>query len=125
MRAHSVSFPALFVVRRDSIEEHTIAIVQAHVTRKELQATSAFREALISAFTRWVATRPEGKQAWRLTAHDFNIGDLAHWIGTKSLQRQCGLHGILDLTVSIFSGDDTTPWTFDTVLVDECALDSR
>jgi hypothetical protein len=108
-----------YVVPRISNDESTFAVVTADIDRK-LSAV-AFRSSLAEALTEWVGLTAEGTRAWRASALDFNVGDLAeHLPASRGLRRVLAQHGIRRLTVETFVDCDSpaNPWTYDTVLVD-------
>lgn len=108
-----------YVVPRISNDEFTFAVVTADTGRK-LSAV-AFRDSLTEALTEWVALTAEGTRAWRASALDFNVGDLAeHLPASRGLRLVLARHGIRRLTVETFVDCDSpaNPWTYDTLLVD-------
>ena len=108
-----------YIVPRISNDEFTFAVVTADTDRK--LSAAAFRNSLTEALTEWVALTAEGTRAWRASALDFNVGDLAeHLPASRSLRRVLVRHGIRRLTVETFADCDSpaSPWTYDTVLVD-------
>jgi len=108
-----------YVVPRISNDEFTFAVVTADTDRK--LSAAAFRNSLTEALTEWVALTAEGTRAWRASALDFNVGDLAeHLPASRGLRRTLAKHGIRKLTIETFVDCDSpaSPWTYDTVLVD-------
>jgi hypothetical protein len=108
-----------YIVPRLSNDEFTFAVVTADVDH-DLSAAS-LRNKLTEALTEWVALTAEGTRAWRASALDFNVGDLAeHLPASRGLRRTLAKHGIRRLTVETFVDCDSPadPWTYDTVLVD-------
>lgn len=123
MRSRLRLYPVEFIVPRHSIEEQTFAIVKAQVADPDLIQTGKFLNILITAVTNWVRTNKNGRRAWAKSQQDFNIGDLAHYIDSPGLRRALVLHNIYDLTIQIISDLKTSPWIFDTTLVDTMQLD--
>lgn len=108
-----------FIVRRNSLEEETYAVVEA-VAVSKLNSDSRFRDALTSALSEWVAKTTAGRRAWKDSSQDFNVGDLSHWQSEKSLQPYLEKQGIRHLRVETFSEDFVcSHWSYDTVLVNE------
>jgi hypothetical protein len=108
-----------YVVPRISNDEFTFAVVTADADRKLSAAT--FRKSLTEAVTEWVALTAEGTRAWRTSALDFNVGDLAeHLPASRGLRRVLARHGIRRLAIETFVDCESpaNPWTYDTVLVD-------
>lgn len=123
MRSRLRLYPVQFIVPRLSIEEQTFAIVKAQVADPDLIQTRKFLNILITAVTNWVRTTQNGRRAWTKSQRDFNIGDLAHYIDSANLRRALVLYNIYDLSIQIISDLRTSPWTFDTILVDSNQLD--
>lgn len=108
-----------YVVPRISNDEFTFAVVTVDIDRK--LSAAEFRNSLTEALTEWVALTAEGTRAWRASALDFNVGDLAeHMPASRGLRRVLARRGIRRLTVETFVDCDSpaNPWTYDTVLVD-------
>lgn len=108
------------VVRRDSHEEVTVAVVacdQSDMVRTADDLLPRLRAAL----DRWRRTSMSGRRAWRESCHDFNVGDLGNWVAEPALIERLAVEGIAGLSVDIFSSDEPPrpDWTFDTVLIDE------
>ena len=107
------------IVPRISNDEFTFAVVTADTDRK--LSAAAFRNSLTEALTEWVGLTAEGTRAWRASALDFNVGDLAeHLPASRGLRRVLAQHGIRRLTIETFVDCDSpaSPWTYDTILVD-------
>jgi len=109
-----------FIVPRIDGDSKTIAIVTAQVRDgSKLAEENDFREALILAITEWVKKSYDGKQEWKRSSEDFNIGDLSmaqpfsHLL-KKFLQK----HGIFELKVETWDQTNRGYWLFDDVLVD-------
>ena len=112
-----------FVIKRESADEITLAVVTADldeaVQAGGLEAEQLFRAALTAAITDWMVDTSEGRDAWRNSSEDFNIGDLDHALGDETLTSILNKRGILNLKIEIIS--ETTlcnDWMFDTVLAD-------
>lgn len=92
--------------------EDTAALLSAWFSRDE----EYFKEDLTNALTRWAEETPEGKNAWRQSCQDFNIGDLSCCQDDPTLKPYLTAAGISDLSV------DTVPkvaqdWSFDSILM--------
>jgi len=118
----------LTVVPRISMDERTVAVVQWRGTIPEHE----LRQSVTNAVTEWVNTTEEGKEAWQSSSEDFNIGDLSvHLAGEDTweedaLARCLRNHGITWLEVECYSDTNgDVDWTYDTVLVDDLALNEE
>jgi len=118
MPAQPHRYAVQFVIPREGFEEHTVAIIEASVTAPLLREKMPFLQALRTALTTWARETDRGRQAWKESSHDFNIGDLHAYQDDASLKRACSHAGIQCLTVNVFV-DMTTNWTYDTVLIEE------
>lgn len=118
MSDHPHRYAVQFVIPREGYEEHTVAIIEASVTDTILRDKIPFLQALRSALTTWARNTNRGRQAWRESCHDFNIGDLHGYQEDPSLKQICSEAGIQHLTVNLFM-DLTTNWTYDTLLIEE------
>jgi len=86
--------------------------------------TNAILVAVQRAVTRWTRDTPEGKNAWNDSAHDLNIGDLMAGID-ESLKIRLTEEGVsIEDIEGMYSAMDHD-WGFDTVLVDEFALEDE
>jgi hypothetical protein len=116
-----VSPIALFIVPR--MGEHggvqTVAIVKATVGKLDLVNEGSFLTALKRAVTAWLGHTKEGKEAWKDSSEDFNVGDLAHWTGSERLKKALEKEGITDLDISCTDVLNGGSWTFDHVLKEE------
>lgn len=123
-KAKKATFNVRFVVRRESIKEDTFAVVSAVVEDEKLRKEKHFLEQLQKAVTEWVKTTKDGKEAWKDSSEDFNVGDLAgHTMCESFLDILQGKYGIRDLHIVTNSQDDNGHWSFDTVLVDSSELE--
>lgn len=105
------------IVRRDSSEEQTYAIVSATVNFKH----HLFMFKVITAVTEWVTTTKAGHEAWEHSSNDFNVGDLAGELGDQDLERLLEKRGIRDMTIDVNSSPPipvSVVWSFDQVLAD-------
>lgn len=100
----------LLVIRRDSHEENTFAVV-----RWSGCSVDRFKETLKAAVTDWIEIG-SGKEAWEDSSGDFNVGDLANWTGNADLIFILAQYGIMDLDIDVFSDESMPDWTFDEVL---------
>jgi hypothetical protein len=112
------------IVTRSSADEKTFAIVRCRKTGcipSDVEAELGVKRAV----TEWVKTYDSGKRAWAASSHDFNVGDLVHYLQDPDLQ-VCLAHArILDLEIEICTdgGNSAHLWFFDDVLVREDELD--
>jgi|CXWL01.1.fsa_nt_gi hypothetical protein len=118
MPVHPQQYAVQFVIPREGFEEHTVAIIEASVTAPILREKMPFLQALRTALTTWARETNRGRQAWKESSHDFNVGDLHEYQDDSSLKRACSHTGIQRLTVKVFM-DMTTNWTYDTLLIEE------
>lgn len=81
---------------------------------------------LTAAVTQWVKETKAGRDAWRDSSEDFNIGDLPAYLGDADLQTRLKAQGVYDLeTTLITDNDQQEGWIYDTVLVDRSTLVKR
>lgn len=118
MSVHPHRYAVQFVIPREGFEEHTVAIIEASVTAPILRDKMPFLQALRTALTTWARETDRGRQAWKESSHDFNVGELHTYQDDPSLKRACSHAGIQRLTVNVFV-DLTTNWTYDTLLIEE------
>jgi hypothetical protein len=112
------------LVLRCSREETTFALVSCAKTVQVSAAADLFR-CLCAAVTGWVRETASGREAYRNSSEDYNVGDLSGDLGDPDLQRLCAAHGVHDLTVDIFSCSEAHgDWTYDTQLVDAWELEA-
>ena len=124
MPARRMLQPVLFVVPRLSHDERTVAIVHAEVSSQALASQAAFLQALMKAVTTWVQTTRAGRSAWAHSHADLNVGDLYHHQDTASLRQKLIAAGIHRLRIECHVDLDRSAWTYDTILVDDTALDA-
>jgi len=109
-----------FIVRRESTDEETFALVTAKVLTDELKGEKEFLKALVKGITDWVRTTGNGKQAWEASSHDFNVGDLVDYQSDFCLKQRLQKEGIYEFNVETFSCNQICGfWSYDTVLADE------
>lgn len=118
MPVHPQQYAVQFVIPREGFEEHTVAIIEASVTAPILREKMPFLQALRTALTTWARDTDRGRQAWKESSHDFNVGDLHGYQDDPSLKQVCNQAGIQHMTVNLFV-DLTTNWTYDTLLIEE------
>ena len=102
------------IVREDN---SAIAIVKANVDMTPINDT-AFFAAIVRAVTEWVKKTEGGKDAWKCSSKDFNVGDLSSVPGGSDLPRFLAKQGIFDLDITTYDiGSGNMDWIYDTVLV--------
>lgn len=101
------------IVRRESNDENTFAVVQWSGTPLE------FKSRLKLACTEWVNGTPEGQEAWEDASEDFNLGDLSNHTGEESLVAILAKYGIIGLEIDVFSDEKPDNWDYDDILVNE------
>lgn len=114
-------YGAEFVVKRNSCEETTLAMVYAEVNSKKLLDENHFLDALQKAITNWVRTTDDGKDAWLESCKDFNVGDLSQQriFEGSSLWDKLLEVGIRNLRIETLCHTSLCQsWTYDTVLAD-------
>ena len=119
----------VFVVPRDSMDEMTVAVVSASITRKGAQLGIAdidrFLKMLMGAVTRWAAETEEGRDAWVRSSRDFNIGDLSSEDLAPIIARMDGAVKDLKIETYVDLANNRRSWVYDTVLVDESLIDEK
>ena len=113
-------FHLIFMVPRDSIDETTLATVEATVDVPE--SMGDFQDRLTRALTKWALESNEGAQAWKNSSQDFNIGDLSNYTDNYTLKGFLKEQGIHELTITTVSSDRTGTWSFDDVLIDKSKM---
>ena len=109
--------PVRFIVKRDSSDEMTMAIITANA-HHAISKQFAFLDAVKRAVTFWINHSPKGKELWVYSVEDLNIGDLSSYLGDKQLILALNAEGIFNFDVSIVSeGECSSTWNYDTVLV--------
>ncbi len=90
------AFRQRLIVRRDSRDEETFAVIEWNgVHPSELLA------ALRRALAEWQQT-PEGREAWEASCHDFNVGDLANEpYEFEPLAEVLSRHGVHGLQIDV------------------------
>lgn len=112
-------YNAKFIVSRASNDETTLAIVTAKVAGAGLLGERAFLDALVQSVSRWGRTTPAGRDAWKRSSRDFNVGDLSGYLDDRKLVAILRKNGIRGLKVDIISDDRACwAWTFDSVIMD-------
>lgn len=100
------------VFQRSEKDGGTLAVVHFHVTPSEDSPVKR----LTAAMTAWVSGTPEGRQAWKASSEDFNIGDFSEAYG-HSMYPYLTTQGILAVVFANIS-DDNAHENYDIVLVD-------
>lgn len=108
-----------FVVAREG-ESTTMAIVSFKALAR-MDAKQSL-DKLAEAITRWIIRTKEGKDAWVQSGQDFNIGDLADYIGNPALMIEISAAGLEEFCICTLDGG-AVGWNYDTVLVDRDKLD--
>jgi len=109
-----------FIVRRNSTDELTYAVVKARVEAHERPGERAFLALLTKALTEWKRTTADGKGEWESSVEDFNVGDLSNCLPCAVLEKILAKHGIHKLIVETNSEDqECRYWSYDTVLMDD------
>jgi hypothetical protein len=103
------------VPRIEGLTLSTLAIITATVENPKLTNEQDFLLTLKRTVTAWINTSEAGRRAWKSTANDFNVGDLAHYLDDDELERQLKLHGISELKVEVMNLSRGN-WLFDTIL---------
>jgi hypothetical protein len=107
-----------FIVRRDSLDEETYAIITACID-SGLDTDRSFLEALKSALSEWAKETKEGMDAWKGSSRDFNVGDLIDYCDAKSLRPFLTSRGIYNLKVETNCEDaPSRVWAYDSILMD-------
>jgi hypothetical protein len=112
------------LVPRVSDEETTYAVVRCAAGPRVSSAADLHRR-IAAAVTAWVRRSAAGREAYRRSGGDYNVGDLAGDLGDPDLGRLLRAHGVRDLTIDTFSAADAPAgWTYDTHLVDAAGPDA-
>lgn len=81
------------------------------------------RVPLTAAITQWINETKAGKDAWRDSCEDFNVGDLPEYLGDADLQARLNASGVHELEIATLAENDQQEgWVYDTLLVDRSAL---
>jgi hypothetical protein len=108
-----------FIIKRISNEEETHAIITARTENQELTRDTVFLQHLRDALTKWSRKTKEGKEALNEFGVTFNVGDLAGYDSSASLQPFLNRNGIYEISVEVICNDESSKaWTFDTTLID-------
>lgn len=105
--------------------ESTVAVVSCQKFHT-VQTVEDMQKAVIKAVTEWVKTDPGGRTAWEQSERDFNIGDLALYVGwecDKDLRRLLVQNCLVGFQVEATETDTPVDWVFDTILVDVAELE--
>jgi hypothetical protein len=102
------------IVRRDSRDEETFAVIEWDGVHP-----SELIDGLRRALADWQQT-PQGRAAWEASCHDFNIGDLSgEHCRRGALAKMLARHGIRHLEIDVRSCDEPACWTYDTRLMED------
>lgn len=105
--------------------EPTIAIISCRKTRT-IRGGGQILQPLTAAVTQWINETKAGRDAWRDSCEDFNVGDLAACLEDAELKARLKALGVNDLEINlIMDSDQQEGWVYDTVLVDRSALVKR
>lgn len=105
--------------------EPTIAIISCRQTGT-ICSGGQILQPLTAAITQWINETKAGKDAWRDSCEDFNVGDLATCLEDAELKARLKARGVHELEIRlIMDGDQQEGWIYDTVLVDRSALVKR
>lgn len=97
----------------------TIAIVEL-TTRKLVPVVGDKLRALSTAVTAWVKSTKDGKECWRLSSNDLNIGDIASYDKSfRSWVKSQPESSLLADFEILWEGDTTGSTGYDTRLVKE------
>lgn len=106
-------------VRHEDGTVTTIAIVEL-TTRKPVRQVSEKLGALSSAVTAWTKATKDGKECWKYSSNDLNIGDLASYEkkfrGWVKSQPESSL--LADFEI-LWGGDTTGSESYDVQLVED------
>lgn len=113
------------VVVREGRDEATFAVVACDESWS-IKTPTDIRHKVRHAVTEWMRTSPEGRQAWKNSSEDFNVGDLASQLADHDLQRCLSQRGVENLTIDVYSNHNRPDpyWTYDLVLPDAQALET-
>lgn len=93
-----------------------IVIVSAENTQT-VDTVDALYERVVRAVTNWMKSTDEGRKAWKYASDDFNVGDLASYLGDDDLLRFLANEGVKDLRID--DADLSESWSgYDASLVD-------
>lgn len=109
-----------FIVMRQG--DSTIALVAADVL-PELADEQSFKKAFIEVITHWMLTTVDGRNAYKSTGKDFNIGDFPNYAAAP-LYLMLLKKGFNNLHVELISADQSGEWMYDDRLFDEARMDS-
>ena len=107
-------------------EDGSDGLINLAVVEFTVRPSLSSRQALVAlkkVLTQWVKTTKNGKDAWKQSSEDFNIGDLAlceedfRKYGAKALETQ----GVYSFNI-LYCGDVADAEMFDTILIDKAKL---
>jgi hypothetical protein len=105
------------LVLRDSRDETTFAIVTAPRIQ-DLQSARHLVSRFTEAVTAWVRDTEEGKEAYKESDRDYNVGDLANDVDEPTLAPYLAAQGLFNVEIEIRSDEDfQDTWSYDTRLV--------
>jgi hypothetical protein len=93
-----------------------IVIVSAEKTQTVTTVDTLY-ERVVQAVTTWMKTTEEGRKAWEYAVDDFNVGDLASYLGDEDLLRCFENEGVKDLRIEEPDLSKSW-WGYDASLVD-------
>ena len=94
--------------------EPTVAIVSCQ-KNETIQSARDLQDQIARAVTEWVKNTEAGKEAWKQSSEDFNIGDLSLCLGNEELLALLKKNNVIDIEIETYcQGHD---WDFDMILV--------
>ncbi len=108
MKTHTLLF-----TRTEDLQVVNIAVLTLETKTDMTQAAAKGR--FVMALSEWGKNSEAGKQAWKDSDQNFNIGDFAHHDNDRDLKAVLAAEDITSATIEVFSADESHD--YDEVLV--------
>ncbi len=109
------------IARRETYNDPLIAIVSGCLKNldaptDECKLSKYLRTAIFLAASDWMNSSATGKEAWLASVDNFNIGDLACYVGDEDLQQAFINHNILELDIDAHEVLPLDFWSYDSII---------
>lgn len=119
VKESSFSRVCVLVFRQEGVGLGATVLVSAERTLG-VQNADELQAAVTRAVTKWMLSSAEGRKAWEYSGSDFNVGDLASWLGEDDLVDCLLRERVVGLQIETL---ETADWAYDSVLVNASELE--
>jgi hypothetical protein len=121
VKESSFSRVCVLVYRMENMVLGASVLISAERTLA-VQDAATLLAAVTRGVTKWMLSSAEGRKAWEYSGEDFNVGDLASWLGEEDLVDCLLRERVVGLTIEQLDNFNAD-WVYDTVLVNVAELE--